>query len=143
MEINSLKQTKYVVADTVGSSIISLSATENKQVPLTRMRDVNGEWTINDGSLICPNDGFIMVQCGAMFSPKTGYNGVTLKRNSSYCVDSFSGATSTRYGDIQTGVYSTIVNKGDKLTLFAKSDTNGDGVAASERTHITAWYIHE
>lgn len=125
----------------LGSDIATLG--DSIKIPLNIFEFNNSDFSLSsDGGIICPVDGEISITVSAMLSPREGYSGIKVTKNSTYIRDVYEPAGSQTYGVIGTANILTTVSAGDIIHMYVNSNSDGDIVKGSTRTQMTIIYIN-
>lgn len=118
--------------------------TGGTKIPLRIMQQKSNNFTISDGSIVVPHNGFVAVSGGIMYSDgcENCYVGVSVKQNESTVTDSYFRYT-IGYGAITCRTNIIPVNQGDLFSLFAvgEYESGGAGISEQVRTGITLFYV--
>ena len=118
-----------------------ITAQTDDVIPLTITAQVGAKFSISNGALVCPLDGYVHISAGMMVSDDAAgkYIGVSIKKNDITIIDAYSGYT-LNYGCLNTRNIVEQVSAGDKLTLHYRG-SDAALLSSSNRTGIALHYI--
>lgn len=114
------------------------------QIPLRIVQQKSNNFTISDGSIVVPHDGFVAISGGIMYSDrcKDCYCGVSIHQNNSTVSDLYFWYTAN-YRAITCRTNIVPVNQGDLFSLIAvgEYESGEAGITEQIRTGITLFYV--
>ena len=130
------------VTATINSNTTISSTGTNVKLNLNSIVSNNSEFELSgDGGIICPYTGTVLVTVSAMVSPRKGYVGLTVFKNTTSAVDYYEPSGTQEYGCISFANRPISVSAGDKLYLYARSSVANDTIESSSRTNLNVMYI--
>lgn len=127
---------------TISDDITLENVNTEYKMELTNLIQNNSDFRLsNNGGVICPFSGTVLITISAMFSPKKGYCGLACRKNNAYMFDYYESSGTQTYGGIETSNRFLNVNKDDVLEFTARSSLANDEVKAIPRSRVTIFYI--
>lgn len=140
-EFKKVRKIPTITVSVTPAKDYTLRADTETNVEFDKILYHNSTFLMSQGAIQCPYTGTVLVTASAMFSPRVGYCGITIKKNGSVAADTYWSAGEQKYGAMDLSTRPIDVKQGDFIQMYVKSTAEGDKLITSGRTQMTLMYV--